>query len=41
MRMRDGPGATFDWQASRVVDIGPADHRVIDFQADAGGFVFH
>ena len=41
VRMRDRPGETFDWQTARTLEIGPADHRVIDFRADAGGFVFH
>lgn len=41
IRMRDRPGDAFDWQGSRIVDIGAAAHRVIDFRADAGGFVFH
>ena len=41
IRMRDRPGESFDWEASRIVEIGAADHRVIDFRPDAGGFVFH
>ena len=42
VRMRDRPDEeTFGWQAARTVRIGPADHRVIDFRANAGGFVFH
>jgi len=41
VRMRDRPGETFDWQVARNLEIGPADHRVIDFRADAGGFAFH
>lgn len=41
VRMRDRPEGDFTWQAERQVEIGPADHRVIDFRADAGGFVFH
>lgn len=41
VRMRDRPGDGFDWTAARTVRIDPADHRVIDFRAAAGGFVFH
>lgn len=41
VRMRDRPGEDFAWRAERGIDIRPADHRVIDFRADAGGFVFH
>ncbi|MGB3834344.1 MAG: hypothetical protein WA975_21055 [Mesorhizobium sp.] len=41
VRMRDRPGEDFAWRAGRSFDIAPADHRVIDFRADAGGFVFH
>jgi hypothetical protein len=40
VRLRDRPGTTFTWEASRNIEIGPADHRVIDFRADAG-FIFH
>lgn len=41
VRMRDRAGETFDWEALRSLEIDTADHRVIDFRADAGGFVFH
>lgn len=42
VRMRDRPDEeAFGWQAARSVRIDPADHRVIDFRAAAGGFVFH
>lgn len=41
VRMREGPGDDFGWQARQTVLIGPADHRVIDFRAAAGGFLFH
>jgi hypothetical protein len=39
--MRDRPGDGFSWQSSRELEIEAADHRVVDFRADAGGFVFH
>jgi hypothetical protein len=41
IRMRDRPDGEFAWRGERSVELGPADHRVIDFRADAGGFVFH
>ena len=41
VRMRDRPGDEFDWQASKTVELKPADHRVVDFRADGGGFIFH
>jgi hypothetical protein len=41
VRMRDRPGDGFSWQSSRELEIEAADHRVVDFRADAGGFVFH
>lgn len=41
VRMRDRPGEEFPWRDERVVRIGPGDHRVIDFRAAGGGFVFH
>lgn len=41
VRMRDRPGDVFDWEGRKTVEIKPADHRVIDFRADGGGFVFH
>ena len=41
VRMRDRPGDGFTWEASRTVEIAAADHRVIDFRPEAGGFVFH
>lgn len=41
VRMRDRPGDAFDWQGQRTVELRPADHRVIDFRADGGGFIFH
>lgn len=41
VRMRDRPGEEFDWHGRQTVRIDPADHRVIDFRAAAGGFVFH
>lgn len=40
VRMRDRPGEEFAWRGERSIELGPADHRVIDFRADAGGFVF-
>lgn len=41
VRMRDRPGDAFDWEDARTVRIDPADHRVIDFRAAGGGFIFH
>ena len=41
VRMRDLPGEDFNWQGSKTAELRPADHRVIDFRADGGGFVFH
>ncbi len=41
VRMRDRPGEEFDWQGRKTVELKPADHRVIDFRADGGGFIFH
>ena len=41
VRMRDHSGDGFEWQALRSVLIGPADHKVVDFRAAAGGFLFH
>lgn len=41
VRLRDQPGEEFSWHDERTVQIGPADHRVIDFRPTAGGFVFH
>jgi hypothetical protein len=41
IRMRDRPDGEFDWHATDSIEIGSAEHRVIDFRADAGGFVFH
>ncbi len=41
VRLRDRPGEEFGWQGARTVRIGPADHRVVDFRAASGGFVFH
>jgi hypothetical protein len=41
VRMRDRPGDEFDWEGRRTVELKPADHRVVDFRADGGGFVFH
>ncbi len=41
VRMRDRPGDDFNWQGAKTVDLRAADHRVIDFRADGGGFVFH
>jgi hypothetical protein len=40
VRLRDQPGEDFTWHAERTIRIGPADHRVIDFRAGSGGFVF-
>jgi len=37
----DRPGEEFNWRGAQAVRIGPADHRVIDFRAAAGGFIFH
>jgi hypothetical protein len=41
VRMRDRPGEDFNWQGSSIVELRPADHRVVDFRADGGGFIFH
>lgn len=41
VRMRDRPGEEFAWRDERYIELDPTDHRVIDFRADAGGFVFH
>lgn len=41
VRMRERPDGPFTWHGERSIEVGPADHRVIDFRADAGGFVFH
>jgi hypothetical protein len=41
VRMRDRPGEEFSWHGAQAVRIDPAAHRVIDFRAGAGGFVFH
>ncbi len=41
IRLRDRLGGEFAWQAARRIEIGAGEHRVIDFRADAGGFVFH
>lgn len=41
VRMRDRPDGDFGWTATRTLEIGPASHRVVDFRADAGGFVFY
>ncbi|HRP78909.1 MAG TPA: hypothetical protein PL183_07370 [Aquamicrobium sp.] len=41
VRMRDRPGDEFDWEGRRMVELKPADHRVVDFRADGGGFIFH
>lgn len=41
VRMRDYSGDGFEWQAQSTVLIRPADHRVVDFRAAAGGFLFH
>lgn len=41
VRMRDRPGEDFNWQGEQTVELRPADHRVIDFRGDGGGFVFH
>lgn len=41
VRMRDRPGDDFNWQGRKTVELKPADHRVIDFRADGGGFIFH
>lgn len=41
VRMRDRPGDGFTWQASRTLEFAAADHRVVDFRPEAGGFVFH
>lgn len=40
LRLRDRPGEDFDWRAEATIRIGPADQRVIDFGATAGGFIF-
>ena len=41
VRMGERPEGGFDWRAERTIRIEPAANRVIDFRADAGGFVFH
>ena len=41
VRMRDRLGDDFDWHGEKTVELKPADHRVIDFRADGGGFIFH
>jgi hypothetical protein len=41
VRMGEGQEGGFDWRAERTIRIEPAANRVIDFRADAGGFVFH
>lgn len=41
VRMRERPDGEFTWRGERSIELDPADHRVIDFRADAGGFVFH
>ena len=41
VRMRDRPEGDFTWVDERTVEIGPADHRVIDIRTGGGGFVFH
>jgi len=41
VRMRDRPGDDFNWHGEKTVELRPADHRVIDFRGDGGGFVFH
>lgn len=43
VRLRENPGASteFDYTAERTIELQPADHRVIDFRPEAGGFVFH
>lgn len=41
VRMRDNSATEgFDYTASRHVVLAPAQHAVIDFKPDAGGFVF-
>jgi hypothetical protein len=41
LKLRDAPGEDFNWTAERKVEIGAAANKVIDFRAEAGGFVFH
>ena len=41
IRMRERPDGEFAWRGERTIEVDSADHRVIDFRADAGGFVFH
>lgn len=41
VRMRDRADEEFSWRSERTVRIDPAGHRVIDFRAAGGGFVFH
>lgn len=41
VRMSERPDGDFTWHDERTVRIDPADNRVIDFRANAGGFVFH
>ena len=41
VRMQDRPGPGFSFQSSRTLEVPAAGHRVVDFRANAGGFVFH
>lgn len=41
VHMRERPDGEFAWRGERTIEMNSADHRVIDFRADAGGFVFH
>lgn len=42
VRLRDRPGTTdFGYTAERTIELESADHKVIDFRPEAGGFVFH
>lgn len=41
VRLRDRPGDDFNWHGEKRIELHAADHRVIDFRSDGGGFVFH
>ena len=42
VRLRDRPETlAFGYTAERTIELESADHRVIDFRPEAGGFVFH
>ncbi len=41
VRMAEQPQGDFTWAGERTIGIDPGANRVIDFRANAGGFVFH